>query len=656
MKNLLYIFGFILLFGCASTTQAQSHKTHTVKAGETVTSIAKQYNVTPFDIYALNPDAKKELKINAVLVIPKSKVVVSETSGDKKLHSFKEHKVKRKETLYSLSKKYGVEQEDIKKHNPFLYANTLRKGDRIKIPVYKTVKVEETKEVVDTVEEAKDYVSYTVLPKEGKWRIAYKYGITVEELEAINPGMSETLDVGQVIKVPNLNKKDLKEIDDKYSYYTVLPKEGFYRLKIKLNLDQEALEALNPELKETGLKSGMVLKIPFSEAVSGNEASTPISDSNLFPASSLVANIKNFETKHIAVMLPFRLNRINSDSISDAKNKIESDKFLSTSLDFHSGVLIAADSLAKLGISVKLDVYDTKNQLSEVASLLSSKNLEDADAVIGPLMPNNFQRVASELKRKNVPVFSPNLKDLKTSDNVFQTMPASDLLEKSMIDFIKADNSKNHIIIISDAKNASTSNILKRELGAAAQVYSRKGKEGKDLYYILEGDIRTKLKAGNNIVFLETDNYTFVSNVTSILNSLNNKTNKIVLATTNMNAAFENDEISNYHLSNLNFHFPTVSRTYNEDDNNSFANTYKKAYGETPNKTAVRGFDLMMDVVLRLSASDNMYDSVSEFPLTEYVENKFAYNKQTFGAYYNNTVYIVKYQDLKIVEAGKNVF
>ena len=642
MKNLIYIFSLVLLFSCATTTQAQNYKTHKVRSGETIETIAKQYQVTPYDIYTLNPDAKKGLKKNEVLIIPKSKIATPQTTTTtvKELQNFREHKVRRKETLYSLAKKYNVTQEEIKKHNPSLYSKNLRKGNRIKIPVYKT------KTVVETVKTTKDY---TVLPKEGKWRIAYKFGITVAELEALNPNMPAILNVGQVIQVPNLETTEVKQIDDKYSYYSVLPKEGFYRLKIKLGLAQEELEALNPELKETGLKSGMVLKIPFSNKIT--EGRDSISNTIDASASSLVGNIKNFETKNIAIMLPFRLNRVNSDSVYDAKKQIENDNFLSTSLDFHSGILMAVDSLKKLGISLKVDVYDTKNELSEVSHLLNSKDIESADAVIGPLITENFARVASQLKQKNIPVISPNLKDLKLSENVFQSMPSSTLLKTKMIDFVKADSTKNNVIIIADAKNWATSNAIKKALGDASQIHSRKDKEGKDSYYVLEDDIIAKLKPGKNIIFLETENYTFVSNVTSILNALNNNENKIVLATTDMNAAFENDEISNYHLSNLNFHFPTVSKTYNEDEDNGFAKQYKKKYGATPNKTAVRGFDLMMDVVLRLSASESLYNSVNEFPLTEYIENKFAYNKNLFGGYYNNTVYVVKYNDLQIVEA-----
>jgi hypothetical protein len=57
-----------------------------------------------------------------------------------------------------------------------------------------------------------------------------------------------------------------------------------------------------------------------------------------------------------------------------------------------------------------------------------------------------------------------------------------------------------------------------------------------------------------------------------------------------------------------------------------------------------------MYVVLRLVTSDNIYLSAKDTALTEYVENKFAYKKKLFGGYYNDTAYLVKYQNLKIVE------
>ena len=123
-----------------------------------------------------------------------------------------------------------------------------------------------------------------------------------------------------------------------------------------------------------------------------------------------------------------------------------------------------------------------------------------------------------------------------------------------------------------------------------------------------------------------------------------------MLATTNMNSVFESDEISNEHLSNLKFTYASTSKTYDSDTSNSFVKRYNQIYHVTPNKRAVRGFDLTMDMVLRLVTSSDLYISVNESPLTEYVENKFEYKKKLFGGYYNNSAYLVQYQDLRLIE------
>ncbi|PNQ73635.1 peptidoglycan-binding protein [Hanstruepera neustonica] len=635
MKQFFYLLAFILTIGCASAN-AQNYKTHKVKAGETIEEIAKLYNVTPFDIYTLNPDAKKGLKRNAVLIIPKSKISTStpQAAITKELSGFKEYKVKRKETLYSISKKFDIEQEDIKKHNPFLYADNLRKGDRLKIPVYK--RVLEVKEPESTTQQ------YTVLPKEGKWRIAYKYGITVAELEALNPGMAEVLNPGDKINVPNIKAADQKEVDNQYSYYEVLPKEGFYRLKLKLGLEQEELEALNPELKESGLKVGMVLKIPYSEGV--DAASSGLEEVNLGHS------INTRETKRIAIMLPFKLNKIDIDSVADTKALMKKDPFLKMSMDFYSGAIVALDSLEKMGASLKIDVYDTKNLASEVSSILNDNDFEEVSAVIGPFMPNNVERVASELRKHNIPVVSPITKNVTLSENVFQSRPSEDLLYDKIVNSIKQDDSIDQIIIIADNDHVKVSDNLKREFPSAPQVYSRKDKEGEEAYFIYDDDILPKLKPGKNVVFLETLSPGLVSNVSSKLNAFITKERQIILVTTNMNDAFEDDEVSNYHLSNLQLEFAAIAKMYNEDDANSFAKNYVNRFGVTPNKVAVRGFDITMDVILRVLNYENLYESVNQAPLTAYVENKFAYKKKFMGGYYNNSVYLVKYQDLKIVE------
>ncbi|OIQ31085.1 MAG: hypothetical protein BM564_00195 [Bacteroidetes bacterium MedPE-SWsnd-G2] len=629
---------FLCCLAIQFVVQAQNYKTHKVRSGETIEAIAKQYLVTPFDIYALNPDAKGELRPEMVLIIPaNSKVVNSdETEKTKELIGYKTHKVKRKETLYSISKTYNVEIDEIKKYNTYLYSENLRKGDKIKIPRYKTI--------VSKVSLNNTIKKYKVLPSEGKWRVAYKFGITVSELEDLNPNMTDSLKVGQELNVPNIADNLELSVDDSYNYYEVQPAEGFYSIEKKLGVTQEEIEALNPEVKSNGLKLGMVIKVPKKES---NVIDEVRGDSTI---SDLTGAISDYNTKKVALMLPYRLNRIDVDSIAEAKDQIREDRLLSISLDFYSGVRFALDSAKQVGISTDLKVLDTENNLSEVSRLLQNSNLSDYDAVIGPLMPDNFERVASRLKGSGVPVVSPLTQPQNVYSNVLQTIPNASLLTKSMIEFVKNNSEGMSILIISDSKSKSRSAMLKSNFPDAKQMYSNLNKEGNDSYYLMVDDLIEVLVEGDNLVFLESKNEAFVSNVTSMLNGLITEDIKITLATTDKNRAFEGKNISNHHLSNLFFHYPSANKSFDYEAKNGFIEKYIETYGVAPNKYAIRGFDVTLDILLRMANEDFNSNWSLDGKESEYLENKFRYTKKAFGGYINDAVYIVKYDNLSIVE------
>ena len=634
MKKFILIV--VITLSCGWYANAQKFKTHTIKQGETVESIAKKYQVTSADIYALNPDAKRKLILDGVLIIPNASTIANGLPGEtKELIGYKSHKVKRKETLYSISKEYNVEIEDIKKHNKSLYSENLKKGDQIRIPEYKTI--------VSKVTPNNALKTYQVQPKEGKWGVAYKFGITVAELETLNPNMGEVLQAGEMLNVPNTTNE--KVIDNNFNYYTVQKSEGFYRLKVKLGLTQEQLEKLNPELKIDGLKEGMVLKVP--QNVSVGETIVKVEGTNLS------STLKNLKTKQIAVMLPFRLKRVDSDSVQKSKDMIKTDRFLSVSLDFHSGVLMAVDSAKQLGISTKLKVFDTEDQLAEVSKILNSNDFSKYDAVIGPLMANNLDRVARALEKDNVPVISPLIKPTQLFENVFQTIPEPEVLERAMIQFVKNDQLRGNVVIISDNSNSAISNRLKSEFPNARQIFSKKNKEGRDAYYIMATDLGGIFVSGKNYVFLETANEGLISNVTSMLNGLSNKSQEIILVSTNKTDAFEGVNVSNNHLANLKFHYPSINKSLNSDLPDSFVKSYKKKYGIEPNKFAVRGFDLTLDVLLRLASDDDLYKASNNSIETQYTENKFRYSKKSNGGYINEAVFIVKYTPELTIEEVK---
>ncbi len=651
MKKLVLILWIVLSF--IGILHAQELINHKVTQGETIETISKLYLVTPHDILVLNPDAKKGINPGSTLIIPISKIKNQNIPAEtKEVIGYRDIRVKRQETLYSLSKDYNVSIEDLKKYNSFLYSQPLRKGDKIRIPRYKTI--------ISQVSVNNTLKTYTVQPREGKWRVAYKFGMTIPELEALNPNMNEVLQPGDILVVPNVTEQEEQLVDDNYNYYTVQKSEGFMALNRKLGVTQEQLESLNPGLKEGGLKLGMILKVPENSVT--DVVTEDIENTNLR------RNLSNFSVKNLALMLPFRLNRIDIDSVEEAKDAIKNDGYLSLSLDFESGVLMALDSAKHLGISTNLKVFDTENQIAQVGAILNRNDFSKYDAVIGPLLPQNFERVASHLKNEHIPVISPFTIPEHLYDNVFQTIPSDELLEQTIVNFVKADTLKKNIIIIADEKNRAKSNRLKAAFPLAKQIFSKKSKEGKDMYYVIFDEIQNQFRQGMNYVFLETKNSGFVSNVTSMLNGLNGRNLAeqdenskvpvepiifdVVLYTTNKSSAFDDEaNVSNIHLSNLKFHYPSPNKAYDSDQPNGFVKKYTSVYGVGPSKYATRGFDLTMDVLLRLASADDLYSASSSDVETEYVENKFRYSKKLFGGYYNEAVYVVKYNDMTIVEA-----
>ncbi|MDB9980451.1 LysM peptidoglycan-binding domain-containing protein, partial [Ulvibacter sp.] len=198
---------------CFSALAQEQYKSHSVKQGETVFSIAKEYGVGVEDIYRLNPNAREGLKMNAILVVP-DKENLAIINQDVR---FKKHRVKRKETLFSISKKYDVSIDMIKRYNKELYSRAIKKGERLRIPIG----VKELGVSVNTGLEAnsKNIQTHRLEPKETKYGIARKYGITIAELEALNPGMGAIISVGAVINVPATEVIASAQLAEDFMFY-----------------------------------------------------------------------------------------------------------------------------------------------------------------------------------------------------------------------------------------------------------------------------------------------------------------------------------------------------------------------------------------------------------------------------------------------------
>lgn len=600
--------------------QAQDYERHVVKEGETLSSISRQYGVSVQELYRLNPDSRQGLKERMVLIIP--------SGSEREPSSFKRHRVKRKETIFGIAQKYDVEVNDLKRFNKELYSRPLKRGERIRIPVFPKV-VEMP--VDPPVKEEPSENFHLVQPKETIYGIARQYGITIAELREMNPELDDTLQTGATLKVPEKKIIETAVVDnERFDLYEVQPREGFFRLKVKFGLEQEEIIALNPYAAD-GLKEGMILKLPRTENLSGIGGDHLVDLENAISDRSL---------KRVAIMLPFQVRSMERDSTEYNSELLETNGAMRVALDFYSGVLMAAEFATEKGIPVALDVYDTQGEPTRVARIIAENDFKEVDAVIGPLLRTNVERAAADLKRAGTPIFSPlSNREVKISSNLFQTLPTDEMLEEAMLDFLKDSAAGKKVFIISDAKHLRQKNALMGILPQAELISPReKG-------FLMVGDINERIKEEEeNWFILASENPITVSNVVGLLNGLPEEF-RARLLTLERNNAYSYDDVSNQHLAKLQFTFPSVNKGIDYLEKNAFITSYKNRYGVLPNRFAIRGFDVTYDVLLRLASAGDVYSANDSSVVTEYTENKFSYSKKLFSGYQNRAFYIIKYKD-----------
>ena len=667
-----YLFLICFLWMMSISASAQEFKYHTVKKGETVYSISKDYDISEEDIYKYNPDSKNGIEESSKLVIPLSieDKGMSANTGSSGFDpvEFKKHTVKKKETLFSLSQQYNVEIDDIKRYNKQLYSKELQKGETIRIPVFNKLdrvvaKPNNTsKEEIRQKFDENEVREHVVLPKETKFGIARKYGITVKELEALNPTV-DVLQPGIMLRVgTNVSPDPVVLLDKNFKFYEVKPKETLFGLAQRFHVTQDSILALNPIIEKEGLEWGMVLKVPNPEEQDPENWVTPSLTSEAEKLQGEKLNLKdslsNFSTKSLVFMLPFNLDQIQVDSSGTAayKNAVLNDRVLRISLDFYSGAKMAVEDAKELGISTRVKIYDTKRSASEVKNLINSNNFDEVDALIGPFLQSTTEAAAERLRSINIPVFTPlSDKEMYGSNNLFIARPTQQTMSNTMLDYLKKFGEGKNIIIVSDAQSFEIKNKLSNIFPSARSVNAVNG-------YVSENSLKqVLLPATQNWVILESSSVGVISSTVSALNRLLRDDLDITLFTTNKNDSYDNESVTNEDLGKLHFHYPSVDKEYSLEFSEDFIKKYQEENGVIPNQYAVRGYDLTMDVLLRLAASEDIYESFKDFTsYTEYNENKFLYEPQPGGGFRNKAVYILQINpDLTLQKADdsqSNIF
>uniref|UniRef100_UPI004049FBA4 LysM peptidoglycan-binding domain-containing protein n=1 Tax=Flavobacterium sp. TaxID=239 RepID=UPI004049FBA4 len=631
MKTYFKILLFTLLSFSALNAQVNNVKEHKVSKGETVYQIAKKYQVTPFDIYRLNPDAKEGIEENSILLIPSSLGEVK--NNPIKADSSKKHKVLPKETLYSIAKMYEVSVADLKEWNEADLKEGLKIGQEIIVSVNYApinnsfIEVKEVK-TVSTVS------SHVVKMQETKYGISKKYNISIEELERLNPQIQEGLEVGQILKIKENN--EIVEIQNTQSnnFYAVKPGETLYSLTKKLNVTEAELTKLNPEIT-LGFKEGMVLKLPASVNLIAPKKEVK----DLLP---LVVKTKK---RNLVLLLPFNMNKIESDSLKTKSDYLKNDKFLNLTLDFYSGALMAIDSAKVLGLPVHVKILDVESSksTSNVAQLISKNNFSNVDAVIGPFMYTHVENTAQLLLNNKIPVISPLSKETGASlENLYYSVPSQENMIKTMFAYI--EQKKGNVIAIVNSKKTSSKDFLEKNYPFVQ--YPKVKENG----FLDLDDFKSRLVKGQkNFIILETENASAILQATNTLLKWKEEFD-IQLVVLELYSALDFEGIPVSNLTELNMLFPSSKRELNTDAGRIFKKKYKNKNNVNPNAYAIKGFDLTFDTLLRICQEEGFVNSIKNTK-TEQAANSFDYIVQE-GKNVNNGIYIMYYDnDLTIKQA-----
>ena len=337
--KLLFIIAFINFSNVFSQEKLIKH---TVKKGETISAIAQKYQVEPAAIYELNPDCSRVLKLESIILIPRSTSKGSKVKTESKITSIeKTHEVQPKETLFGIAKQYEISLEELNTANPELVETGLKAGQKIKIPTKdnqknaalikkETPKLEPKKEVVlkdkngksvaESVVLTTTTLTHEVLPSETKFGIAKQYGISVADLDKANPILeSEALKAGQKIRIPvnegtELSQPIVKQAEV-VSPIKIEVKENAKEPIVVINKEkvEENAAIVTHEVLAKETKYGIAKKYGIS--VADLEAQNPNIIKNLYVGAKL--NISGAKAIQEAVVVAVNNDNSDTEEIKD---------------------------------------------------------------------------------------------------------------------------------------------------------------------------------------------------------------------------------------------------------------------------------------------------------------------------------------------------
>jgi len=486
MKKQLFTLVFtvcFISFGNIFSQNSQYSKTkidgkeyyiYTVQDGEGLFGVARKFEVSLDELKNINPGTENGLKAGQQMFVPitknsskNEKVTSSKAAGLKQEYIL--HKVEKKQTLFAISKKYKVRQEDIVKANPQI-SNGLIDGLTLRIP--KTISDKSNWVAEQNIEKAVKKSNNTNSKQEQKihivkeyetlYSISRQYNVDIVDIVRLNPESGKKIQIGAELKIPNASQADSKK-----DYASINSKSEVVVKKYSDNYSSDKVESNNKVVK-------------------------------------------------IAFLLPFMLD--------DEKQDPSYKRFI----DFYSGALIAFHKAKLRGISCEIFTYDTGKSEQKITEVLVNPELKDMDLIIGPAFSSQISLVtdfAKENKVNTLIPFSSKVYDIEKNPYLFQFNPGTEAEFNFCANLLTTKYINQNIVfaelpgISSSDEGKICSDALKKELNKKHKSFSEIQLTTSD-----NADFKSVLKKGEkNLVIFNTDKYAYMSLFIAPLRSFTNQ-------------------------------------------------------------------------------------------------------------------------------------
>lgn len=522
--------------------------------------------------------------------------VIQEQEGRK----FYLHKIEKGQSLYAISKLYGVSVDELYNLNPEL-KNGAKAGQEIRIAVQSpSVQSSSTS---STSQDTGRFITHKINKGETIYSICRRYNLSERQLAAYNPMLSQGLKEGQVIVVGE---------------------------KVKSK----------PAAK--------------SQAKSPVAAKQQVLDSAQWLYPSKVRK----EKYTIALALPFRIDQTRElDLQALLRSRSPFPNIPSLSIDFYLGFKLAMDSLNDEQFKTELRLYDIDDKDSlKLAAFAKDPAFKELDLIIGPLYAGGFKSISKKAKDQTIPIVSPITQQNKILFNnpfISKTNPSVYTLLESLADYCIDSLMKekcNIILVAASDKEKKDANFV----NAFRKYFTERQKQSvspvKDSLRVVskgvDGIKAAYLPGVKNIVINLSSNQVLISDFITQL-ALFSKDKDIVLCGWEGNSS--NDNIDQEYLNDLHYTFPYPFNLIDTLYSSSRTKYYMEKMGTCPSEYFHLGFDLGYYYLKHLK--DNGPDFIhhlDRYPAhSEHLRFKFSRPDISTG-FDNRGVFIYRYNNYKL--------